>query len=130
MRAYKNTITLHLPYPPSANHYKGRNTSGHRKTDYITKEALAYIHEVGYSIFRFSGQCISTPCRQTIFVNPPDRRKRDVCNLEKVMNDALVKAGFLKDDKLIYDHRAAWVLGEDGEPVVQKGGACEVTFEW
>jgi Holliday junction resolvase RusA-like endonuclease len=60
----------------------------------------------------------------------PDRRKRDVCNLEKVLNDALVKAGFLADDKLIYDHRAAWILDWNGEPVVQKGGACEVTFEW
>jgi crossover junction endodeoxyribonuclease RusA len=128
VRAYKNTITLHLPYPPSANHYKGRNTSGNRKTDYITKEALAYIQEVGYAVPR--SMCISTPCRQVIMANPPDRRKRDVCNLEKVMNDALVKAGFLKDDKLIYDHRAAWWLDDAGDPIVEKGGACEVTFEW
>jgi hypothetical protein len=36
----------------------------------------------------------------------------------------------LKDDKLIYDHRAAWWLDDAGDPIVEKGGACEVTFEW
>lgn len=126
MREYKNIITMHLPYPPSANHYRKRDSR--RNRDYLTPEANAYCLLVACRVHQHVR--IDTPCRQTIMVNPPDRIKRDLTNIEKVLNDALQKCGLLADDRLIYDHRIMWQIDKDGKPEVVKGGACEVTFEW
>jgi Holliday junction resolvase RusA-like endonuclease len=44
---------------------------------------------------RFGG-----PVKVSMFLSPPDRRRRDGDNLEKAIMDALVKAGVIRDDSL------------------------------
>lgn len=58
-----------------------------------------------------------------ITVTFPDRRRRDIDNLLKPVNDALTKAGVIADDSLI-DYECVMRL-----PVDPDGGACESGIE-
>lgn len=51
----------------------------------------------------------------------PDRRRRDLDNLQKAVFDALTKAGFWLDDSQVVDYRVVKM------PVV-KGGKLELTI--
>jgi crossover junction endodeoxyribonuclease RusA len=51
----------------------------------------------------------------------PDRRRRDLDNLQKAAFDALTKAGFWLDDSQVIDYRVVKM------PVV-KGGKLELTI--
>lgn len=51
----------------------------------------------------------------------PDRRRRDLDNLQKAAFDALTKAGFWQDDQLVDDYRVIRM------PVV-RGGRLELTI--
>lgn len=46
----------------------------------------------------------------------PDKRKRDLGNMEKAVSDILVKMNVIEDDSLIMDMRLRW--GGDGPPVI------------
>ena len=96
-------MTLSLPYPPSTNHaYTVRNG---RKVK--SAEARAYAHEVGWRVAdhvrtgeqpppSFDGTRLSV----IIDVHPPDLRRRDLANLEKLAIDAVAhQLGF--DDSQI-----------------------------
>lgn len=103
-------MILELPYPPSMNHY-WRSGRGHI---YISKEGLAYRAR----IYAMVGEVDRFECRLsvTIFATMPDRRKRDLDNLYKVLLDALTKAGVWVDDSQI-DH-----LAITRGPVAKPGG--------
>lgn len=89
---------LSLPYPPTMNHlhsvFRGRKILSKVGRDYQTEVAIAVLKagrpraEVG----RLSVE---------IDVYPPDKRRRDIANVEKAINDGLVKAGVIEDDCLI-----------------------------
>lgn len=117
-------IELVLPWPPSANNYKIPLKRG---GIVLTKTARKYIKTVAAIVA--DAPRITGLCRQTIFVWPPDRRRRDVMNIEKVLNDALVKCGMLLDDYLIYDYRIIRMYSDNGEVDVVSGGKCLVLFE-
>lgn len=44
----------------------------------------------------------------------PDKRRRDVGNLEKAVSDLIVAAGILEDDSQIVDIRLRWGQPDDG----------------
>ena len=47
-----------------------------------------------------------------IYVVKPDKRKRDVSNIEKAVSDLLVKHGVLEDDDRITRNTQEWVTGD------------------
>lgn len=96
------SLTINLPFPPSVNHYLGRH--GYRS--YKTPKAKVFDSEV-YAIVLTSkaNKNYDVPVKVWYQYWFPDRRRRDVANYEKVLSDALVTAGVMLDDHLIYDIR-------------------------
>lgn len=60
--------------------------------------------------------------RISMFIHPPDRRRRDSSNLWKLTEDALMEAGVFEDDSQLKEHRAVM-----SSPV--KGGLVIVEIE-
>ena len=48
---------------------------------------------------------LSYPLKVEVHAYMPDKRRRDIMNLEKTSSDALTRAGFWLDDTLIWDYR-------------------------
>ena len=85
-----------LPLPPSVNRY-------YRHVGYnvlISREGRKYrmmtVSRLAGSVEKFTG-----PVRFAVDVYPPDRRRRDLDNLLKSLQDAIVHTGVLEDDSLI-----------------------------
>ena len=98
------TLSLSVPYPPSANRYwRHRATGGHLVT-YIAKEALEYRNEVRAAV-------LATPIAAafeghlTVIYDcySPYPNKGDLGNAEKVLSDALTKAGVWGDDSQLWE---------------------------
>jgi crossover junction endodeoxyribonuclease RusA len=97
------TIEFTLPFPPSVNHYwrnfRGRMVIGPRGRAY-RKDATAAIHEQRVPIEGIGGSL-----KVELLAHPPDRRRRDLDNLQKALLDAVVAAGVIEDDSNIDDLR-------------------------
>jgi crossover junction endodeoxyribonuclease RusA len=91
-------IMLSIPYPPSGNHMWKHARGKH----YLTKEAVAYYSQVAW-VIKSSGLAMGLDCRLEVEVDiyPPDKRKRDLSNVIKVVEDACTKAGLWVDDSQI-----------------------------
>lgn len=101
-------MTLALPWPPSVNHYwrtwRGRTL--------ISRQGRAYREQVG-TLLRSAGVTPqSGPLAVHVELYPPDRRKRDVDNALKAVNDSLQHGGAFHDDSQI-----VWLLVEKAEIV-------------
>ncbi|HDR0997883.1 RusA family crossover junction endodeoxyribonuclease [Pasteurella multocida] len=86
-------ITLALPYPPSVNHYWKHTRDGRH---YITDKGRVYQSAVfmacmGYLPFK-------KPVSIKVQVWLPDKRRRDLDNLWKVLLDSLANAKIIEDD--------------------------------
>ena len=99
-------IRLELPYPPTINHYYGRARNGRL---YIKKRGREYrecvwmrvrasTNKIDVSLLPLTGRL-----SVTLQIFPPDRRKRDIDNVQKALLDALEKAGVYKNDNQIKD---------------------------
>jgi crossover junction endodeoxyribonuclease RusA len=88
-------LTLDLPYPPSVNHMyinaRGRRFPNKKAVDYKIKVQDIVIDQQA----RKFG---SSPISLQIWVYPPDRRKRDISNIIKIVEDSLQDAGIYDDD--------------------------------
>jgi crossover junction endodeoxyribonuclease RusA len=111
-------IELSIPFPPSVNRLWRATKTGkvYRSKEYVdwTKEALWEIKEQAKRR-RISGQY-----KLTIEAVRPDKRKRDIGNLEKAINDALVHSGIVDDD-----HLCEWIVAK----WVPEGPPCLITLE-
>lgn len=92
MTVIADEITLELPYPPSVNTY-WRHARGRH---YISEKGKAYQSKVfvaclGYLPFK-------KPVSIKVQVWLPDKRRRDLDNLWKVLLDSLVNAQIVADD--------------------------------
>jgi crossover junction endodeoxyribonuclease RusA len=103
-------LEVRLPWPPSVNHYwKAR---GSRR--FISPTAKAWLDEA-VLLLRAARVRFDGPVKVSMFLSPPDRRRRDGDNLEKAIMDSLVKAGVIRDDSLWYVPRSCKELvGECG----------------
>ena len=88
-------LEVKLPWPPSVNHYwKAR---GSRR--FISPQAKAWLDEA-VLLLRAARVRFDGPVKVSMFLSPPDRRRRDGDNLEKAVMDSLVRAGVIQDDSL------------------------------
>ncbi|ELD4355200.1 RusA family crossover junction endodeoxyribonuclease [Escherichia coli] len=93
-----NEYTFILPYPPSCNRYY-RHARG---VNYISKEGKKYREWVREVIRRFNLD-INLKCRLsiTVYIAPPDNRRRDIDNIGKALFDAITYSGFWADDSQV-----------------------------
>ncbi len=107
---------LIIPWPPTVNtywrHCRGRHYISAKGTQY-RKDIIQIIQQQHLDINTSSRLKIS------ITTNHPDKRRRDLDNLQKAVFDSLVHAGFMADDEQIDDFRV-----RRGEQV--RGGSLEV----
>ena len=90
-------IELELPFPPSVNHYYRRVGT---KT-LISREGRAFREKVCSILAAIGVQCMTGTLEVHIEVYPPDRRRRDIDNVQKVLLDVLEHGGAYRDDSQI-----------------------------
>lgn len=93
---------LTLPYPPTVNHYY---KPGHYGRRFIGPPGLAFRAAALLTVRKLRAPTLTGHLRVTVDVHPPDRRTRDLGNLDKCLMDALTHAGLWEDDSLIDDQR-------------------------
>ena len=88
-----------LPWPPSINHY-WRN---YRGRIVISADGRAYRQTVSYRILEQGIPRDNLNCRLAVRIDayPPDKRRRDLDNIQKALLDAIVAADVIEDDSLI-----------------------------
>jgi len=101
-------IELELPYPPSVNHYWRR--VGARTL--ISRGGRAFRQSVCSILADYGVEPLAGPLEIDIRVYPPDRRRRDVDNVQKALLDAMEHGGAYEDDSQIVR-----LSIEKGEPV-------------
>lgn len=105
-------IALKIPWPPSANRY-WRSVGGLNKP-YVSPEARKYIALIKtYNLLKKT--CFHGRISLYIEAFPPDKRKRDIDNVLKVVCDSFEKAGFFLNDSQIdriYIERMPKLSGE------------------
>ena len=115
-------LSLHLPYPPSVNHYWRRVGA---KT-LISREGRRFREEVVAKVRELKVQAISGPIRVNILACRPDKRRRDIDNILKSLLDALGYAGAYEDDSQIWKLSVEWALDVSGELLTCKSGCVSV----
>lgn len=90
-------IELELPFPPSINHYYRR--VGPRTL--ISREGRRFRERVCALLAAARISILEGPICVEIDVYPPDRRRRDIDNLQKGLLDALEHGGVYLDDSQI-----------------------------
>lgn len=117
-------LTLHLPWPPSANRIWRHIVVGGQARTLLSEDARGYYAKVKRDVRkkRNGFAPLSGPLTLTVKAYPPDRRRRDLDNTLKAVGDALTKAGVWWDDSQLVEIHA-----QKGSPV--PGGIIEVTIE-
>ena len=103
-------IELHLSYPPSANRLwrRGKNNI------YASKEYTTWKREAGWQVIAQKPGGIAGPYRLSLNAVRPDKRKRDLGNLLKAVEDLLVSAGVIEDDSKAEMISMRWVTSGEG----------------
>lgn len=112
----------HLPWPPSVNHYwlqgKPIYKNGRRIVPrYKSEKANLFIKQTKAAIGVVEASLKRIAVEITAF--PPDRRCRDLDNIQKAIFDGLVNAKLIGDDEQIDDIRV--IRGD-----VVKGGVVKI----
>ena len=111
---------LRLPYPPSANHYF-RMVGGRML---ISREGRRFREAVAGILAAQGVRPMTGRLALAVQVCPPDRRRRDLDNVQKALLDALEKGGAYGDDSQI-----DLLLTRRGPPAA--GGEAHVRLdEW
>lgn len=110
-------IHLTLPYPPTWNHLYGQR--GTRK--YMKKAGVEYKKAVAELVNKMNVETIAGRVSVFVAAYMPDKRRRDIMNLEKIVSDSLTDAGVWDDDSQIDDFRIV-------RCEIVKGGKVEVVI--
>ena len=92
-------LLIELPWPPSVNHYYRR--VGHRTL--ISREGRKYRNEVCAILRDLHLHPLDGELAMTVDAYPPDKRRRDLDNIQKSLWDALQHGGAYIDDSQIKD---------------------------
>lgn len=100
-------IEISLPWPPSVNHYwRTPRTGSLAGRTMISEQGRRYREEVWRQVIAQRVKAaLTTRLRVEIAAHPPDRRRRDLDNLQKALLDGLTHAGVWADDAQIDDLR-------------------------
>lgn len=111
-------ITLVLPFPPSVNLLWRATKDGkvYRSAKYMEWRKLAMWQIAGQA----KGQKHIGAYKLTILAVRPDKRKRDLGNLEKAISDILVSQNLVEDDSLCEWLEVKWV---------EAGPQCKIIIE-
>ena len=103
-------IKIVLPFPPSVNRLWRATKGGkvYRSPQYVAWRKLAMWQLVG----QVKGKKVTSAYKLTILAVRPDKRRRDLGNLEKAVSDILVSQNIIEDDCLCEWMEIKWV--EDG----------------
>ena len=91
------TEILTMPWPPSANNSKIPVKRG-KFTRMASSPALREYHLLVAILFQGKIKTLAPPYSVRLDIYEPDRRHRDIANLEKAVVDSLVKAEVMEDD--------------------------------
>lgn len=94
---------IQLPFPPSVNRLY-RSINGR---SILSKVGRDYYRDV-VPIAEASGINVRGPYVLIIRAHRPDRRRRDIGNLEKIVSDTLAKAGVVEDDSYAQAILSSW----------------------
>jgi crossover junction endodeoxyribonuclease RusA len=83
-------ISLTLPLPPTINHYYGQRPRGGR---YIKPAGLAFRQAVADVVAQAGYKTIEGRVSLFVAIFPADRRRQDIDNRAKSLQDALTHAG-------------------------------------
>jgi len=97
-------IVLSCPWPPSINHY-WRMGNHHI---YLSEEGKRYKQIVIGIVRTARVESFIGDVSLTMEAYPPDRRRRDLDNIQKAVWDALTDAGLYEDDSQV-KHVEAWM---------------------
>lgn len=104
------SVTLDLPYPPSANRLWGIAQGRMIKT----AEYAAWLTEAGYHVATQKPGRIRGPYAMRITAGRPDNRKRDLDNLAKPIGDLLQASRVIENDCDCQRLSMEWVSGLSG----------------
>lgn len=104
---------LMLPYPPTANNLfvNNKRTRGRFPSPAYKAWRDEAKRAIDRQVLRVNGGYtlrFRWPVKVVISLGRPDRRRRDLGNLEKAATDYIVSVGILADDSLIEDLRLRW----------------------
>jgi Holliday junction resolvase RusA-like endonuclease len=108
----KGPLTITLTYPPSNNRlwrYVGaRPIKSREYREWID------LNRAGYLAQAAGGACrqVEGPYELTILATAPDKRRRDLANLEKATSDFLQHVGIVSDDCNCCVLHMAWIKAE------------------
>lgn len=103
-------IEIQLPYPPSANRLWRRSGTHIHKSAQYTK----WLREAGWQAISQKPGGIKGPYALQIQAVRPDKRKRDLGNLLKGIEDLLVSIGVIEDDSHADLISMRWVTTGEG----------------
>ena len=104
-------VELDLPYPPSANRlWRTSRGRTHKSTEYSN-----WLIEAGMRVNVQRPGMILGPYKISIQAVRPDKRRRDLGNLEKPISDLLQTAGVIEDDSKAEKISLEWV--DVGSPI-------------
>ncbi len=118
-------VALVLPWPPSGNHAwrSGTDPRTGRRRWYKSAAYKKFIAEVqGIVLMNRANAMMVGRLRMSILWIPPDRRKRDLSNVVKTLEDALTKSGVWVDDSQVRERTERSL-----DP--QRGGRVQVLIE-
>lgn len=98
-------IRYELPYPPSTNNLFFNTGHGRAKTDGYK----AWREAAGYAIIEQGRKRQPGPVSLALALVRPDKRKRDLSNSIKSVEDLLVQLGVIEDDSLVQRISIQWV---------------------
>lgn len=102
---------LELPWPSQTGNRHVRHGGGRH---YLTDEAKEYRRLVLRQAekCKLAGMNMTGPFNLEMILEPPNKRARDGDNLEKVVLDAIVRAGVIADDsnRIIYSFRRDFTM--------------------
>lgn len=100
---------ISIPFPPSVNKL-WRNVNGKTLKSQLYR---SWIADAGWVVNAQKPKRVDGPYYLTITANRPDRRRRDLGNLEKSVSDLLVYLGVVQDDSFAKRIVLEW---SDAEP--------------
>jgi crossover junction endodeoxyribonuclease RusA len=98
------TRAIYLPFPPAANNLFKNIRHGRARTPRYD----AWLKEGAAEIARQRPAKLAGPYEMTVIAVRPDRRRRDLSNLTKALEDLLVKCGIVRDDSDAMDIHLHW----------------------